>query len=148
MGDYIGAERYIFDTPEVVARHYPLTNVSDGGSFSRQLSKKIRQLHNKLTDRGWGIYRLNGQISMALGEGYDDRHERMMRYYYASCNTEFFNIVVTPRNIKRVIRRAKRGKWASNVRALASDPTYDEEEGSETTFLFFTDFKLTADLLY
>ncbi len=148
MGNYIDGERFIFDTPEVVARHFPLTNASDEGSFSRQLSKKIRQLHNKLTDRGWGIYRLNGQISMALGEGYDVRHERVVRYYYASTNTECLNIIVTPRNIRRVIRRAKRGKWASNVRALASDPTHDEEDGSDSTFLYFTDFKLTADFLY
>ncbi len=146
MGSYIDTERFIFDTPEVVARHYPLTNTSDGGSFSRQLSKKIRQLHYMLTDRGWGIYKLNGQISMALGEGYDDRHERMMRYWYASDNSRFFNVVVTPRNIKRIIRRAKRGRWASNVRDLMSDPTNDED--SDSTFLFFTDFKLTADLLY
>ncbi len=147
LGSYIDTERFIFDTPEVVARHYPLKNASIAGSFSRQLSEKIRQLHNMLTERDWGIYRLKAQISMALGEGYDDNDIELIRYYYSSSNTQFFDIVITPKNIHQIIYKAKKGKWAPNVLSLMENPQVGDDD-SNTNFLYFTDFKLTADLLY
>ncbi len=81
---------------------------------------------------------------MAISEGEDDDQNDLIRYFYASANTNFLRTVVSLDNYNQIAEDIRRGRWIPNIERLMDNPNVE----SGSSFMFFTDFKITVDLLY
>ena len=76
---------------------------------------------------------------MALLEG-DDLATGRVRYFYSSENSEFMRAFITAKNVSVYEARIRNGKYQKDLEEYMA-----EVDGSDTKFLFFTDFKFLGE---